>query len=350
MSDVRVTRGENGGEAARLLAASARRQFSAARQLGISDAHRLTEWQLTTIRRLFSGMVRIVEDELRAAVAERFAAYPALHAALGSRDLAIATPVVERGDLASDPALISHLVRRLEEHRIHRSSAGLNESLLAALIRDTDEGLATDAMALLIAQSRRLDRFQEPLMARTELPGELQHRLVWTVAAALRVYMVDCHRVAPGLADEALSEAADAMIAAYQEAETLEARCMSLARRAASSLRLDDQFAERALTGGSLPLFIAAMAVRSGLAFDAAWDVVSDPDARGPALLLRAATVARQPAGSILLALGGEAMLAGQLDLYDSTHPEEARQALLLWRIDPAYRAALTVLLEPEAA
>jgi hypothetical protein len=49
-------------------------------------------------------------------------------------------------------------------------------------------------MAVLVARSRRLDRFQEPVLARTELPAELQHRLVWTIAAARRAYLVDSMR------------------------------------------------------------------------------------------------------------------------------------------------------------
>ena len=41
-------------------------------------------------------------------------------------------------------------------------------------------------MELIIARSRRFDRFQEPDMGQVELPAELQHKLVWLVAASLR--------------------------------------------------------------------------------------------------------------------------------------------------------------------
>ncbi len=191
--------GAGGGEAARLLLAASRRYSATVTQLHVDDANRLTEWQSSTIRRLMSGLIRAVEDELRTGLAARFQGEPSLHASLSSAEVAIAAPMVERSAVAADGDLLAHLMRRLEEHRLQRAAAGdAADGLLAALIRDADEGIAADAMALLIARSRRLDRFQEPLMARTELPAELQHRLVWSVAAALRLYLVERHNIAPG--------------------------------------------------------------------------------------------------------------------------------------------------------
>ncbi len=47
-------------------------------------------------------------------------------------------------------------------------------------------------------------------------------------------------------------------------------------------------------------------------------------------------------AASILLAIAArEEAVAAQIDLFDTTSPEAARQLLALWRRDPAYRAAL---------
>lgn len=353
MSDVRPTRGDGGGEAARLLVESTRHRDAALRQLGIDQSHRLSEWQLATIRRLLAGLIGVVEDDLRSGLAGRFEGRPSLHAALSSSAVALAAPVVQRAPLAAEGDLLSHLMRRLEEHRLQRAAAQ-RASLgpLAALIGDSDEEISSDAMAALIAQSRRLDRFQEPLMARTELPAELQHRLVWTVAAALRLYLVACHAVPPAEADEALAAEAEALLGQYDEGDTLEARSMRLARRLDRAARLEDALLEAAASGGNLGLFIAGVAVRAGLSYGSAWDVLADPDGRGPALLLRAAGIARPAAAAILLALaaGSESTLASQVDLFDATPDAEARDALLPWRIDPAYRASLAALLAAEAA
>ena len=67
-------------------------------------------------------------------------------------------------------------------------------------------------MALVIARSRRFDRFEEPVLAEAELPAELHHRLVWLVAAALRHYLVQQHGLAG--VDAAIEAAAAAVLAA----------------------------------------------------------------------------------------------------------------------------------------
>ena len=117
---------------------------------------------------------------------------------------------------------------------------------------------------------------------------------------------------------------------------------MRLVRRLADTSRLDDEFVERSLRRGSLPLFLAAVAARASMSHGSAWEIVSDPRRRGTALLLRAAGIGRNSAASILLILSGsEDEAAAQLDLYDVTSSATAREKLRLWQIDPSYREAL---------
>src|SRR3546814_14674455 len=84
---------------------------------------------------------------------------------------------------------------------------------------------------------------------------------------------------------------------------------MRLARRLDAAGRLDDAVLVLVLEDGLLPLFIAAIGVRSGLDYPAAWEVLSDPRGRGPALLLRAAQVDRDPAAAIFLILNARGRL-----------------------------------------
>ena len=82
-----------------------------------------------------------------------------------------------------------------------------------------------------------------------------------------------------------------------------------------------------------------------GLDLPALWELLPDSAGHGPAVTLRASDVSREAAASILLHLAGrEEAAAGQLDLYDSLDPNEARRRLLLWRLDPAYRSAVARL------
>ncbi|HWT11315.1 MAG TPA: DUF2336 domain-containing protein, partial [Allosphingosinicella sp.] len=341
---------ETKSDAARLLLAAARERFAvAATDLLLPDQARLTEWQRLTAAGLLARLVRSVEEQLRAGLAERFAANEALHAALSSAHVAIALPILERAQVLRDSELTTLLVRRVEEHRFWKARGQAPaEEYLFELVRDRDDGVAADAMELVIGRSRRFDRFQEPVMGQVELPAELQHKLVWMVAAALRHYIVQHHRV--GAVDSAIERSAGAILAAYDEGDSLEARAMRLARRLHGAGRLDGEALARSIAEGMLPLFIAGLAVLCSLDQAAAWEVLSDPRGRGPALLLRAAGVGREDAAAILLALNARGPLfsgaegeaaAGQLELYDTVDEGSAREVLRLWQAHPAYRSSI---------
>lgn len=348
MSDHRPTRTNDKDDDARLLHAAARRRLSVAvADLALPDRLRLTEWQRVVVSGIFAKLVRAIEDELRMSLAEHpaVAAHQALHAALTSAHVAIAGPVIEASGVAADRPLVAALIRRAEEHRRFRARSATDAGLLIELIRDEDDAIAEQAMAIVIAQSRRFDRFSEPVAARTELSAELEYRLVWRVAAALRHYMVGQQGFDAAAADEAIVAAAERLLAAYDEGDSLEARAMRLGRRLHETGRLTDAALERAIGEGSFPLFIASLAVRAGLSYAAAWEVVSEPSGRGAVMLLKSAGVARAEAAAILLALGGdEDVIAAAIDLFEVTDDDSARSALRLWKINAGYREAIEEL------
>lgn len=348
MSDHRPTHANEKDDEARLLLAAARDRLNvAAADLSLADALRLTEWQRATASAVLEKLVRTVEDELRASLVEEPAvkAHEALHGALSSAHVAIAGPILDRSGLHIDRPLVAAAIRRSEEHRRFRASTSGESALLVEMIGDSDAHVAELAMAIVIAQSRRLDRFSEPTAARTELPAEVEYRLAWRVAAALRQYMVDRHALPPAAADHVIVAAAERLLSRYDEGDSLEAKSMRLARRLHEIGRLSDDLAARALSEGMLPLFVACLAVRTSLGHAAAWEVLSDPRGRGVVLLLKAAEIERAQAASILLGLGGaEEAVAAQLDLFDVTDSPTARESLRLWQVDPGYRDAICEL------
>jgi hypothetical protein len=343
MSESVPSGGDTGG-AAQLLASARERLSVALADLALPTSLRLTEWQRGTVSSLLTGLVRSIEDELRSELSVHFAGEGSegIHAALTSAHVAISAPIIERSDIAWDPALIDMLIRRAEEERLHKAAAGEN-GLLVELAGDEREEIAGEAMALLIAQGGRRDQFQEPLMARGELGAELQHALVWLIAAALRQYLTVLHRVDSFAADSAIAAATGKLLASYDEGRRPDAMASRLVRRLQQSGRLDDGFIARTIIEGSLPLFLASLALRTGLDQDAVWEVLSAPAGRGPALLLRAAGIRRGEAGAILLALD-EVAAEFQLDLFDTAGEEEAGATLRLWQADPFYRQAIARL------
>lgn len=354
MAEPGPNRRQSRSDAARLLLAAARERFQVgAADMLLPERARLTEWQRLTASALLARLVGAIEDGLRVRIAPAVEAYAAAHAAIASAHVPIALPILERARALGDLELFTILVRRVEEHRFWSAHAGGGDDHLAELVRDPDPALAAAAMDLLIAASRRFDRFQEPVVGRGELPADMQHRLTWLIAATLRKYLVERHDLPSDLVDAAIEEAARAALAAHDEGRGLEASAMRLARLLRDAGRLEGADLVRMLEEGGLPLFIAGIAARAGLDHGAAWEILSDPAGRGPALLLRAAGIGRNEAAAILLLLNSRGRLfsgaegdatAAQLELFGATAAPAAMAVLRLWHADPAYRAAVARL------
>lgn len=340
-------------DAARLLLAAARERFAvAATDLLLPQSVRLTEWQRITAASLLTRLIRAIEDEIRAPLARAFSANEALSAALSSAHVPIALPILERAGALSDAELGNVLVRRVEEHRYWKARGSQDgPDLLVDLVQSDDPLVAAEAMEMVIARSRRFDRFQEPMLGQIDLPAELQHRLVWLIAAALRHYLTQQHGQRG--ADGPIESAASDLIARYDEGAGLDAVAARLARQLDLAGRLTGELLTRILAEGSLPLFVAGVGVRAGLDQSATWEILSDPRGRGPPLLLRAASVSRDEAAAILLLLNSHGHLlsgaegdaaAEQLELFDSMDEASASDILRLWRADPAYRLSVARL------
>lgn len=343
--------GSNGrkveSDAARQLLAAARERFAvAATELLLPDSARLTEWQRLTASQLLTRLLTGIEEDMRLRLLRHFPPESALHAALSSAHVAIALPILERAGAVSQTDLMMFLVRRVEEHRFWRRHEAGREDYLHQLLTDADEEIAAETMSYVIARGRRFDRFQEPTLADAELPAEMQHRLIWMTAAALRHYMVEQHGAAS--VDGAIEAAAGEMIAGYDESDRIEARAETLVRRLHRKGRIDGHALECFVGGGLPTLFVAALGLMCGLTQDAVWEVIADPRRRGLVLMLRAADIPRSSAAAIInditaastrfSASEGDAS-AEQLDFYDTLDVQSAREVLRLWRADPAYRA-----------
>jgi len=343
--------GSNGrgteSDAARLLLAAARERFAvAATELLLPDQARLNEWQRLTATQLLSHLLGGIEEDMRIRLLRHFPPDSALHAALSSAHVAIAVPILERARTLGQIDLMMFLVRRVEEHRFWRRHEAEREDYLHELLADADEEIAAETMSYVIARSRRFDSFQEPTLVDVELPAEMQHRLIWMIAAALRHYMVEHHGAMT--VDAAIEAAAGEMIAGYDESERIEARAQALVRRLNKKGRIDGHALECFARGGLPTLLVAALGLLCGLTQDAVWEVLADPRRRGLALMLRAADIPRSSAATVIHELSaagsrfsaseGDAS-ADQLDFYDTLDLQSAHEVLRLWRVDPAYRA-----------
>lgn len=316
--------------------------------LFLPDAYRPTDRQRSVMTRLLTGLVAQVESDLRVALVPQFEAeaWPELVAALATTRVEIAAPLLARARLLRDEELIALLLARAEEYRI---VTGLRRIAAAGIdgVPDSTETTAdAHEIALLAAESRRFDRFHEPVIDSRDLPAEILHRLLWRVAAALRDYMVRVQRIDPAQADRAISAAANRSLAVHDEGGTIDAAAMRFARHLDARGGADDAALIRALHLGRFTLFVALLAVRAGLEHDIAFAMATDPGGDRLAVLLRAIGVERDAVAGILFemaAINGlaEDRLAEQLDDCMAMTVDSAVEAIRPWRLDRGYRAAI---------
>lgn len=361
-------------EADRLLDLAAGRSRAARAELSdaivdlfLPDTHRLSDHQraitVDVLRKLIGSLEIEVRQYLVEALLRAPDPMPELQAHLASHEIEVAQSVLEHSRVLHDADLIDIVMRRAEEHRMAvalRSDvpAVVAEALVETvtpdvvegLIRNPDMILAGRAMEMLVAESKRFDRFQEPLLARADLPPELAYRLYWLVSAALRDYILKRFEIDPARVDDLIQSAARRGIAAHEIDEKLEARAMRLAERLHELGDLTDDFLRASLRQSRISLLVAGLAVRANMDFATSWTIVLDPRGDAMVVLLRAINMPRDIAGSILMLMerlrdGGTGGASGAvmraMEGFDLIASDRARSVLRLWQLDPLYRDAI---------
>ncbi len=321
-------------------ARAAARRSGAVADLRLDDDIRLTErirFEVTAHLRL---LVETIARDLSRQV-ERLADDGEIAFALLPHDR-----VVERlrqAGCLTDPDLIDELVAQarqtlLAEALPVESVAGDAPSLLVRLTEAPDRIVAAAARTVLIAEGRgRIAGQQGEVVA---LPAELQQRLVWIIAAALR-------RQDDAPLDKALAQAVDRVLAAQDASERPLAAALKLA--AAIDARASElpELLVESLLDRQPGLFIALLVHATGINVDLVREIVLEPEGDRLWLVLRAldldrATIAR--IGLSLCEADGRRDVEGFADALDgimAVSAEEARHATAVLRLPRTFRAAM---------
>lgn len=364
-----ATPAEGGAYADRLRAESARAADSARIRLSgaLNDLFRSSESRLNdrdhaAMTRMLAALIGMVETDIRARLVEQglLGDFPDLVSELGEADRKIAWPRLQRSRVMRDDGLIMLLLRRCDEHHLSTALRAAyparlhpETGIVGRLANHPDEILADAVQAVLLSEQRRNDSFGEPLLDRADLPIELQHRMTWWVAAALRDHMLASHDIDREEADRALVSAASALLDGYDESQTIDSLAFALACRVRQAETLDDALLAGLLRDGQVALWVAGLAVRAMIDSDAVWPMLADPDASRLTLLLRSIGMERSVALSLLadlfLARGGVAAdqderLAHAAFAFDALAVDEALAAIRPWRPGDHYRRAVARL------
>jgi hypothetical protein len=198
-------------------------------------------------------------------------------------------------------------------------------------------------MALILARSRRRDRFDGPKIIFDDLSAEAAFALTHAIAAALRADLAG--RVQSADADERLAEAARALLARHDEGNRLEARVFELVHALENTGRLEESLIRSLFEAGELAVLAEALGRRSGISFETAWEYFLGGSTR-LALLLRMAGISRPLAGEILSGsadvLGSEPETA--MAAFDQIVDAQVEYSRKWLRLDQAYRSAICAL------
>lgn len=345
------------------------RLFENMADLFLSEESRLTDRERALINGILNKLLHTVEREIRLALAEtlrtRNQAPPELLALLANDDIEIARPILRDSPAIRDSDLIAVIKDRSREHRLAIASrrylsADVGDALvetgdsdaIEGLLRNPDADLSQHAMAYLVAEARRTDRFHEPLLQRADLPPSLAHKLYWSVSAVLRRRILQSFRFPEVAFDDILEESTTAALSGTADASIHELS-ESLAAGLDRHGRISPGLLVNLLRNGHVPAFVSAFASFSKSRTALVRRVLFSRDGESLGVLCKAADMDRRDFADLFVVMQtvthgirpmSPQLLHETLLFFDGLTAETAQAARQHWNRNPDYLAAIEAL------
>ena len=329
--------------------------------LGKNDILSDTERDLMTD--ILRHLIHEVEMSVRRDLAERLALNPNaprdLIKSLANDQIEVAHPILSRSQVLHNLDLIEIIHHRTLEHQLAIAMRdGVPEEVadalvetgkgdvIAVLLENSSAKISRATMEYLVEESKRIDRFHNPLIARPDLGPDLAKKMYWWVSAALRQHIVANFDVDPTDIDNTIeSTVTDALrqAAVYDPTKT---KPFELADRLAEIHAITPRLLIEALRQGEINLFEALFVKLTGIRLTLARRILFEAGGEGLALTCLAAGIERNEFAAIFVlsrrarpgnAPLGSAELNKVLDFYDRLDATAAEAVLQRWRRDPGY-------------
>ena len=140
-----------------------------------------------------------------------------------------------------------------------------DDEVIEQLLRNSSADISRRAMAYLVAESERVDRFCEPLARRADLPPELAMRMFWWVSAALRRTLVArLQRDAEDI-DDLLDATVTGLASEHRDAASIDDTAGAMFDRMSKEQPITPSISINFLRSGRIGSFIVALSKHSGL-------------------------------------------------------------------------------------
>jgi len=332
-----------------------------------------TERERALMTDILRQLIHDVEMSIRCTLANRLADQSAapreLVVELANDRIEVAHPILVRSDVLRDPELIEIIRHRTLEHQlaitIRRSvSEPVSEALIettnvdviSSLLENPNAQISKAALDYLVEESKRVDRYQNPLLNRTDLPPEIAKRMYWWVSAALRKHILAKFSIDATELDESLEGAIRSFLGVNGHAVVNRRRPTELAEALYKAKVVTPQFLVRVLREGEIPLFEALLAKIAGLRETLVRRFMFEPGGEALAIACRAVNIEKPIFATIFLlsrkARPGEQVVAPTelkdvLEFYDRLDFTAAKNMVHRWQRDPAYLDAIRRLDTP---
>ncbi len=353
--------------------AARRRLFENMSGLFLAKEDHLNEQERAHISDILSKLVSEVETSVRRTLSERLAASGKvpheLVKLLANDSIEVARPLLFQSRVLMEPDLMEIIESRSKEHllvvaerndiNIHLSDLLIefgDEDVIEGLIKNGDAEISREAMAFLVEESKRIDRFQEPLLVRQDLPGELAHKMFWWVSAALRRYIIEHFEVDEYFLDQHISGATED----YQNEPAAtafgETHADRLVAQLAAKNELTERFLIQSLKGRQIRLFVSGLSLKSGLDTQKINRFLHERNAEAMAVTCRALEFDRNSFSAVFLltrrekdgAEGKQSSSPEEIEavmhFYDQLTPGKARKVLEHWKLATGYSEAIEQL------
>jgi uncharacterized protein (DUF2336 family) len=345
--------------------ARGRRQlFSNISDLFLADDNRLSEREHALVTSILTKLLAEIETTLRQNLAEELAELSDvphdLISLLANDEIDVARPILFKSHLLEEPDLIEIIQNRSKEHLLviaERDDISPiisdllinygDEDVVSHLIENGDAEISRESMEYLVEESKRIDRFQEPLIARHDIPTDLAHKMFWWVSAALRRHILQNFEIDELELNEKIISAAKTEY--NYDVAVNSSHADKLVAELAERNDLTDRFLVQTLRSKQVRLFITGLAFKASLPYLTVSRFIYDPNAEALAVVLRALEFDRNVFSAIFLLTrnisdSGKTKKTTRpeeveimMSFYDKLSEKNAKSTLRSWQLEKEF-------------
>jgi uncharacterized protein (DUF2336 family) len=339
------------------------------------DSHELlTDREKALMTDILRQLLHDMEMSVRRELAERLAKTEnvphELVITLANDKIEVAYPILRESELLHDTDLIEIIHHRTLQHQLAIAMRKtLNESVTDALtetgredviktmLENPDAKLSKTTMEYLVDQSKRVDSYQNPLLARSDLEPELVKRMYWWVSAATRQHIIANFDIDQTELDASLEATAKDLIGEASTELDKVSRAAEIADRLAEIDEISPQLLIEVLRQGEVPLFEAMYAKLTGLRPRLVSRIVYEPGGEALAVVCKAVGIDKPNFASLFMltrkAHAKDKVISPReltpvLEFFENIKPQSAAALLERWRRDPDYLDSIRALESPE--